>query len=75
MSEMFDYILQSIAVITLIVGLWLAGNKDKRGPLLAVFSEFLWIVVGFLHGVWGLVCLSIILAVVQARAWWKWRNE
>lgn len=68
-----DIALQGSAIVLLIVGLWLAGNKNTLGPLLAAISEVLWAFVGIAHSVWGLVVLSVVLAVVQFRAYLKWK--
>lgn len=70
---MIDFLIQASATVLLVVGLWLAGNKDRRGPMLAATAEVLWSVVGFMHSVWGLVALSAVLAVVQGRAYIKWK--
>ena len=72
---MIDFILQAAAVGLLVLGLWLSGNKDARGPLLAAIAELLWIAVGIMHSVWGLVALSAVLAVVQARAFILWKGD
>lgn len=71
---MLDLIVQALATVLLIHGLWLCGDKNPQGPLEAAISEVLWVIIGIVHGVWGLVALSLILAVVQARTYVQWRK-
>lgn len=70
----FDLLVQACAALLLIHGLWLCGDKNPQGPLEATISEVLWVIIGVVHGVWGLVALSLILAVVQARTYVQWRK-
>jgi hypothetical protein len=70
-----DVATQLIATALLLYGLYVMGNHKRRGPLLAALSEVLWVVVGIQHSIYGLVLLSVILAVMQARNFVKWTKE
>lgn len=70
-----DVATQLVATVMLLYGLYTMGNYKRRGPLLAGASELLWVVVGIQHNIYGLVLLSVILAVMQARNFIKWSKE
>lgn len=72
---MLDIALQLIATAMLLYGLYYMGNEKLRGPALAASAEVLWVCIGFSHGVWGLILLSSILAVMQFRNAWKWLDK
>lgn len=71
---MLDLLVQSIATCLLLYGLYQMGNERTRGPMLAAVSEILWVIVGVVHSIPGLIFLSLVLAIVQLRNWWQWRK-
>ncbi len=72
---MFDFIVQSLATVLLLVGLWLMGDKRLLGPFLAGVAEVFIVVVGWTHGAWSIVVIGVFLGFVQARNFLKWKKE
>lgn len=67
--------IQLAAIVLLLYGLYEMGKVRTRGPFLAAVSEILWVVIGVMHSVPGLVILSVILAGVQGWNFVKWKRE
>ena len=72
---MIDFIVQFLATSLLLIGLWLMGNKRLIGPLMTAFAEIFTTIVGVTHHTWSIVVIGVVLSVVQARNFFKWRKE
>lgn len=72
---MIDFTVQFMAIVLLLAGLWLMGNKRLLGPFLAFCAEAAWFVVGVTHHVWSAWVLGAVLFVVQLRNFLRWRRE
>lgn len=70
--SILDLVLQLVAAALLLYGLYHMGDYKLRGPALAGLSEILWVGVGVWHGLWGLIFLSAVLTVMQARNFIAW---
>lgn len=58
-----------------ILGMWLLGNKDKRGWIVGLANQALWITFVILYSAWGLLPLTGWLIVVYTRNLIKWRRD
>jgi hypothetical protein len=72
---MLDFIIQFLAAVPLLIGLWLMGNKRLLGPFLCFMAEGFTTTVGIQHHVWSIVVIGAVLFVVQLRNFLKWRRE
>lgn len=72
---MLDFLTQAGATIFLLGGIWMMGNKLKRGPAISCLAEILFVIVGVQHHVWSNVAIGSVLFLVQARNFWKWNKE
>lgn len=72
---MIDFIVQFLATVLLLTGLWLMGNKRLIGPFMTAFAEVFTTVVGITHRTWSIVVIGVVLSIVQARNFIKWRRE
>lgn len=57
-----------------LLGMWLAGNKDRRAWVVGLFNQFLWITFAVMFEAWGLLPLSLALVIVYARNLIRWSN-
>ena len=67
--------LQAATVIMTWVSSWLIGNKSLLGPLLAIGSCLLLIIVNAYAGLWILIPMCAVSAVIQGRNYIKWKRE
>jgi hypothetical protein len=72
---MIDFLVQALATILLLVGLWVMGNKRLLGPFLCFLAEGFTTAVGIMHHVWSIILIGAVLFVVQVRNFIKWRAE
>jgi len=72
---MIDFIVQFLATVLLLVGLWLMGNKRLIGPCMAAFAEIFTTIVGIAHHTWSIVVIGSVLFIVQSRNFLKWKAE
>jgi hypothetical protein len=72
---MIDFIVQFLAAVPLLVGLWLMGDRRLLGPFLAFIAEAFTTAVGVTHGAWSIVLIGVVLFFVQGRNFLKWRRE
>lgn len=72
---MLDFLIQSAGMILLLWGLWLMGDKRLIGPAMAGIAELITTYVGIKHHVWSIIVIGVVLCFVQARNFWKWRQE
>jgi nicotinamide riboside transporter PnuC len=57
-----------------IIGILLAGNKNRVGWVVGFFVQPLWIIFALTTGQYGFILNAVIYAVVYARNWWMWRS-
>ncbi len=55
-----------------LLGVCLVGSRDRRGFLCCLVCNALWIAVGFFGHVYGLIPVSLAMAVVNTRNFLKW---
>ena len=72
---MIDFIIQFLATVLLLAGLWIMGNKKLGGVLLVVIAEIFTTIVGITHGVWSIIIIGICLTIVQGRNFIRWRKD
>lgn len=72
---MIDFVIQFLATVLLLVGLWVMGNKRLLGPFLAFAAEFFTTIIGITHHTWSIVVIGGVLFVVQGRNFFKWKKE
>lgn len=72
---MIDFIVQAMCVVLLLLGLWLMGDKRLLGPFLCFVAEGFTAAVGIMHHTWSIIVIGVVLFVVQARNFWKWKRE
>lgn len=57
-----------------LIGMWLAGNKDRRAWIVGLGNQFLWITFALMFKAWGLLPLSLALIVVYTRNLIRWSH-
>jgi len=75
---MFDdllnyYGLDWIATILSVVAFWQLGNKDKKGFLVMMIANFIWVFVGVIAVSLAMVLANVFFLLINARALLKWR--
>lgn len=63
----------SISILTIIT-MWLAGDKHEFAPVMGLIAETGWFVWIISYHHWGLLLLNIVLFVLYARMYKKWRT-
>lgn len=61
-----------IAGLLELLGVWSVGNKNRQGFLLCLLCNVMWIVVAMNSGVYGLIPVSLCMAVLNTRNYRKW---
>ena len=64
-----------LAAIFGLIGLWLLSEKYKHGFTLGIVSDILWIIIGLQKGLPGLVTVCVILIGVNIRGYLKWQKK
>lgn len=72
---MIDFLIQALATILLLAGIWMMGDKRLKGPFIAAISELFFVVVGIQHHVWSAIVIGFVLFMIQARNFKKWHSE
>ncbi len=71
----FAFVLQSLASITTIVGMWLYGSKSLWGPRAGLIGQVFWWSIMVQSSLWGLLPVNIAMFVIHGRAYIKWRRD
>jgi len=50
------------------------GNKKRGGFLIRFAEDSIWIYIGFVTRLYGLVTVAVLAMLVNARNYWKWRH-
>jgi len=61
-----------LAAIFGLLGLWLLAEKHKNGFLLGIVADIFWIILGAQKGLPGLVVVCSILIIINIRGYLKW---
>jgi hypothetical protein len=73
---MLDFVIQLLATVLLLEGVWFMGNRNLLlGPLLTTISEIPWVIIGITHHTRSLIVISVVLFFAQGRIFLKWRKE
>ena len=54
------------------LGLWLLGNRDRRGFVAFMISNLIWIAIGFWISSLAMILGNAVILVVNARGWRRW---
>jgi hypothetical protein len=72
MNELLQWAISVQAMIML----WLMGNGSKKGPIVGLFGQILWMWYALKTAQWGLVLGICMFTIVHARNLWKmWKPE
>ncbi len=63
-----------IAAVFELSGSWLVGNKKKFGFLLNILGDFVWIYLGIVSELYGLVAVATVALGFNIRNYRKWRK-
>jgi hypothetical protein len=72
---MIPLALQLVAAGSTVLAMWLMGNKDNRGPAVAIFSDACFIILNAWVGLWALVGFCALMALIHTRNLIKWRAD
>lgn len=61
----------ALAVIG-ILGIWLAGRKNRVGWAIGVGAQVLWIVYAVVTRQWGFIASALAYGSVYGLNWWRW---
>jgi hypothetical protein len=61
--------------IFIIIGLWLAGDKNKSAFIFSIIGESVWVVYSLLNKMYDLAFVCAVFAIVAVRNWYKWNKE
>ncbi len=63
------------AMIFTVAGLYIIGNKEKKGFIIASIGNMLWVTLGFLSQSTGLIVANTVLIAVYFRGFLKWKTQ
>lgn len=72
---MFKQLISLATASGTLLSMYLLGNKDKRGWIVGLLNQFLWITFIVVFGAWALSPLSGCLLVMYTRNLRKWRKD
>lgn len=58
-----------------VVGLYLAGKKNRWGWFINICAQLLWIVYAFVTDQWGFYLSALAYGAVYTVNWYRWRHE
>lgn len=62
-----------IANALIILYMWLVGSKNRWAFVAGSVGNLIWMFIGIKHEMYDLAFLSVVLTVLNIRAWLKWR--
>ena len=69
------YGLDWVAMSTSLLAVYLLGRKNRIGFACFLFSNLIWILLGVLAGIWGIVVGNVLFLALNARGYMKWKPE
>lgn len=70
-----DVAVQFAACSLTLAAMWLMGNKNLYGPVLALVGESVWLYVIIEGRLWGILPFTFACMWTHGRNWIKWRRE
>jgi len=64
-----------IAAIFELTGVWMIGNKNRAGFLLALMCNIAWIIVAIKTSLWGLLITMAAFIFINIRNYRKWGKD
>ncbi len=64
-----------IAALFTIVGKWTIGNKHKTGYLILIIAAFLWLIVGIVSNLKGIIALNFVVIFIEFRNYLRWKRQ
>jgi len=64
-----------LATVCGLTGVYLLGNKNKKGFLVFMLASLSWIVVGVFIGSYAIIIGSSIFFIMHLRGWFNWSRE
>ena len=61
-----------LANVFVLIGLWMAGNKNRYAFLFTIIGEAIWTIMSALRSQWDLAVICFIFTVLACVNWWKW---
>lgn len=71
MNPLWSYVLGAIGVF----GLYLAGKHDRRGWMVGVAAQILWLVYAVVTQQWGFVVTALAYGWVYSKNALAWKRE
>lgn len=68
----WGFLFQVLAALCALAGQWFIGNRQLRGPILALFGQVMWFCMILTNGTWGLLLSNIPMFGIQGRNVWSW---
>lgn len=66
----------SIALAAIgILGIYLAGRKNRWGWAVGVFAQLLWIAYAIVTAQWGFIASALAYGGIYGWNWFKWERE
>lgn len=62
-----------VSGVTVWMTLW-AGDKKTSAWVVGLAGQVLWLLWIWASSTWGLLPANIVLTLIYARNWWKWRQ-
>lgn len=69
--ELWSWVLTAFGVL----GIYLAGKKNKWGWVIGIFSQFLWVAFAIATAQYGFIVASVLYGSVYAKNFIQWRKE
>jgi len=66
-----DYLAGSLELL----GVWMIGNLQRKGFVVCLSCNAMWILVAMQSGVYGLIPVSIAMAFVNTRNYRRWAKQ
>jgi len=68
------YGIDILAMILTFIGIYLIGNKQKYGFIIALFGNLIWVTLGIWVQSIGLIFANFVIVVLYTRNYIKWRG-
>lgn len=71
MNPYWSWLLTAIGLL----GIWLQGDKNKRGWLIGIAAQVLWIAYGVATEQYGFIVSACVYGFFYGRNYLRWRKE